>query len=461
MNHFNFDGNWSKEYNFDAFKGLQSRRGSYTSMSSNKVSNGTVSLTINDDTCDSPDPYKEQLAAINYLIENPTLIRKTMREGVASIYESLKIRYDYQEEDEDSQMSFPKINNLSEYDRVFGVGNVYVQLPSKDGFAYIGIECGCTWDDEHGLGFLLHKNRLVSIGSADEAFNWDGYKDNGTLKKVLEDLKSKIEPIKFQAHAKYGQLKPSQQSANDAYEATLIRKGYNSRFISELESGAIELNGKYETIDSSYLELAISSKNIEIVNHLLENGAEIRYSFHNTKKDLTLIDLLVDYDGDINTQDNAGNTILYQASVELVTLYDHRNQNIKSGSVREEELSLKIDDLKIYMEELVNKGADTSIENSYGYNCLNASRNLPIDQKNEINRFFKKIVRNNNKGIDQPIVKDKIIIESEASQTVNRKRTIEILDEIQIHKESIPKSDEQELLKTKWWQFWRNKSKNS
>jgi hypothetical protein len=41
---------------------------------------------------------------------------------------------------------------------------------SKDGFAYVGYEFGCTWDDEHGLGFMTHKDRIIDFGGADTSF---------------------------------------------------------------------------------------------------------------------------------------------------------------------------------------------------------------------------------------------------------------------------------------------------
>jgi hypothetical protein len=130
MTHFKFNGKWRRDYRFDAFKGLQSRRGSYTSASSNEVSDGTVSLIINDDTSENPDPDKEQIEALNFIIDNPSLILNTLRKGIASIYEDLKIRYEYEGDDEGSQERFPPITELSDYDNVFGVGNIFVQLPS-------------------------------------------------------------------------------------------------------------------------------------------------------------------------------------------------------------------------------------------------------------------------------------------------------------------------------------------
>ena len=49
MKQFEFKGDWEFEYQFDAFKGFQSSRGSYTAMNANKKSDGTVKVIIRDE----------------------------------------------------------------------------------------------------------------------------------------------------------------------------------------------------------------------------------------------------------------------------------------------------------------------------------------------------------------------------------------------------------------------------
>ncbi len=51
----------------------------------------------------------------------------------------------------------------------------------KEDFAYIGFELGCSWDEEHGVGVMMHKDRIVAIGQAETSFDsWITFKDNGT-----------------------------------------------------------------------------------------------------------------------------------------------------------------------------------------------------------------------------------------------------------------------------------------
>jgi hypothetical protein len=52
---------------------------------------------------------------------------------------------------------------------------------AKAGHAYVGLELGCTWDEEHGAGVLLHKGRVVEVGQADTSFDdHAAVKDGGT-----------------------------------------------------------------------------------------------------------------------------------------------------------------------------------------------------------------------------------------------------------------------------------------
>ena len=39
-------------------------------------------------------------------------------------------------------------------------------------------DIGCTWDDEHGLGFMVHGDRVVKLGGADTSFlEWVAERD--------------------------------------------------------------------------------------------------------------------------------------------------------------------------------------------------------------------------------------------------------------------------------------------
>jgi hypothetical protein len=63
----------------------------------------------------------------------------------------------------------PQVTTPDELKSLFGLANVHIHQASKNGVSYVGLEFECTWDSEHGLGVMIHKNRIVDFGGADTA----------------------------------------------------------------------------------------------------------------------------------------------------------------------------------------------------------------------------------------------------------------------------------------------------
>ena len=83
-----------------------------------------------------------------------------------------------------STYNTPNITNMDDFKDHIGLSTIHIMKSDKEGLAYIGFEIGCTWDDEHGIGVMMHKDRVVSIGEADVAFSsWLTQIDNGTSVK--------------------------------------------------------------------------------------------------------------------------------------------------------------------------------------------------------------------------------------------------------------------------------------
>jgi hypothetical protein len=51
----------------------------------------------------------------------------------------------------------PDVSTIDQFKDLIGISYLHVLSAEKDGYAYIGFELGCTWDDEHGAGVLMHK----------------------------------------------------------------------------------------------------------------------------------------------------------------------------------------------------------------------------------------------------------------------------------------------------------------
>lgn len=165
--------NYEGQITLAAWKGFQSRQGYHSSKDSNETSNGLVKVFINGRQVDYvKTTTQEQVNAVNFLLDNSAKIRD---EILKALYRALpEIREIY-------EGLVPEITSISDLKNFIGLSIIHIMESDKDGFAYIGYELGCDWDDEHGIGIMTHKDRVIEIGQADTSFNsWITYKDNGT-----------------------------------------------------------------------------------------------------------------------------------------------------------------------------------------------------------------------------------------------------------------------------------------
>lgn len=165
----NFEG----QITLTAWKGFQSRQGFYGSKDSNETSNGLIKVFITGRQVDYvKTTTQEQINSLNFLQDNSEKIRD---EILNALYRALpEIREIYED-------LVPEIKSISDLKNFIGLSIIHIMESDKDGFAYIGYELGCDWDDEHGIGVMTDKDRVIEIGQADTSFNSSiTYKDNDT-----------------------------------------------------------------------------------------------------------------------------------------------------------------------------------------------------------------------------------------------------------------------------------------
>ncbi|MGQ0739647.1 MAG: DUF6985 domain-containing protein [Bacteroidota bacterium] len=174
-----------------AWASFQSRQGSYGARDTGEPSSGLVKLQIEGvETGDNRIISAAQVRAVNFLIENDTLIRDSLLAGVLAKFPELKDIY---------EKYLPELTEATQLSEHIGLTYLHIMPAEKDNHAYIGFEMGCTWDEEHGVGVMMHKDRVVSTGLADTAFNhWVTYEDNGTIEeeeKRWEEANKQLRPV--------------------------------------------------------------------------------------------------------------------------------------------------------------------------------------------------------------------------------------------------------------------------
>lgn len=160
---------WEGAVRLDSWRGFQTRQGPYGSVSSDDASAGTVRLSVSPpDDEEMRPPSPEQARAFQHLLDNEQAIHDAVLQAILDDYPRLREAYAYDEEEAEEVM--PAVERVDQFKRLIGLSIVHVLAGVKDGFPCVGFEFGCTWDEEHGLGVLTHRVRVIEVGAADTSF---------------------------------------------------------------------------------------------------------------------------------------------------------------------------------------------------------------------------------------------------------------------------------------------------
>jgi hypothetical protein len=134
------------------------------------AADGTVDLLYAPEGRDDAPLAPDEIARVRWLIEHQAEIHESVRLAVFRAYPGIRkeVRAGHNEEVEANRLA-PPIDSPEGLRSLMGVVSFYVHHIEKPGPPYIGIELGCTWDDEHGLGVLLHGATALEVGGADTA----------------------------------------------------------------------------------------------------------------------------------------------------------------------------------------------------------------------------------------------------------------------------------------------------
>ena len=178
-----WDGfSWSGTDLFPSWAGFQSRLGPYASVNKKKPSKGEAKVSVcapgggGDAPAEKADPDTSQVKAYQCLKEHEEAVARSVRKAIFDLY-TQKLCAEYREAGVEEEFA-PEIGSPDELRTLIGLTTVHVLGIAKSKVAYIGFEFGCTWDDEHGIGVMTHKERIVEVGGADCSFlGWIAEKD--------------------------------------------------------------------------------------------------------------------------------------------------------------------------------------------------------------------------------------------------------------------------------------------
>lgn len=132
----------------------------------------TVGLSIATEASSRPgEPTKEQENAYQHLMKSTPDVVVALTTRLAKYYKRMRPRYlDYLGSKGSRLM--PEIKEALDLLQLIDLIHIYIHAESKDGSAYVGFHFDCTWEKEHGLGFIMHRNKVLEVDSADISFSW-------------------------------------------------------------------------------------------------------------------------------------------------------------------------------------------------------------------------------------------------------------------------------------------------
>jgi hypothetical protein len=123
-------------------------------------------------------PSDEQAAAYDYLLRHEQTVHAAVLRAVLRVYPQICESVEFWPDDEAEEETIrdklaPRVRRPEDFASLIGLQEVRILSLAHTGLAYVGFEFDCTWDGEHGLGVLTHKDRVVEVGGGDTAFDND------------------------------------------------------------------------------------------------------------------------------------------------------------------------------------------------------------------------------------------------------------------------------------------------
>lgn len=114
--------------------------------------------------------------AYEYILHHQSELLEKILLSLLSEYSNMQDEYGY--DDDEIEKYMPSVNCIHDFSKLMLPKRIYILDIEKDNLSYIGFSFSCSWDDEHGYGVMMHKNRVVKMGGEEIAFlSWVAEED--------------------------------------------------------------------------------------------------------------------------------------------------------------------------------------------------------------------------------------------------------------------------------------------
>lgn len=153
---------WGGEARLASWAGFQSRHGAYGALDSATPSDGRVRIVFAPEGRGIAPLTPAEAALVDWFFAHEEDVSRAVVEAILRWFAERRA-----EGGEDMGAAIPDAQALRQRAGLYAVN---IHPITGCGPPYIGFELGCDWEEEHGLGVLMHGTRAVEVGAADTAF---------------------------------------------------------------------------------------------------------------------------------------------------------------------------------------------------------------------------------------------------------------------------------------------------
>jgi len=157
---------WGTEIRLPSWAGYQSRNGPSGAIDRPEPSDGTVALIFAPEGRGLEPLSEQEVRLVSWFEQHEPMVSDAVKAAIIGWCSpqstDRKARFDFGDD-------FPVIRTDQDLRESVGLYAVNIHQLDVGGMPYVGYEFGCEWEDEHGLGVLMHGTRVVDVGFADTA----------------------------------------------------------------------------------------------------------------------------------------------------------------------------------------------------------------------------------------------------------------------------------------------------
>jgi hypothetical protein len=117
-------------------------------------------------------PSDEQIQTYRWLLGNQAQVRDAVLKALLPYYKDERAGISLGDPDLEARL-MPPVRKVAELQskELLQLTGVYLHGEARDGLCLVGFELACTWDNEHNVGVLTHRDEVLEVGQSDIAFD--------------------------------------------------------------------------------------------------------------------------------------------------------------------------------------------------------------------------------------------------------------------------------------------------